>query len=66
VASSTSQAYCRGPPLPLADKLTVAVVFSVLVVGIVTLEAVGATLAKTVPDTLPLASASLLLLVDSK
>jgi hypothetical protein len=40
--SPTSQAYCKVPPLPLADKLTVAVVFADAGLLKLTLEVVGA------------------------
>ena len=42
VLSPTSQAYCKVPPVPFADKLTVAVVFADAGLLNVTLEAVGA------------------------
>jgi hypothetical protein len=42
VLSPTSQAYCSVPPEPLADKLTVAVVFAEAGLLNVTLEVVGA------------------------
>tara|TARA_R110002072_G_C7595310_1_gene503515 strand:+ start:97 stop:441 length:345 start_codon:yes stop_codon:yes gene_type:complete len=42
VESPTSQAYCKVPPEPLADRLTVAVVFVEAGLLNVTLEAVGA------------------------
>jgi hypothetical protein len=40
--SPTSQAYCKVPPLPLADKVTVAVVFADAGLLKLTLEVVGA------------------------
>ena len=46
VLSPTSQAYSKVPPLPLADRLTVAVVFADAGLLNVTLEAVGAPTAR--------------------